>query len=315
MICRRRALPGRLAVMGAAALLAAAACAGGPGCSGGEVPPPPEAPLEPEIVNEKDGSVMLLVPEGAFLMGESPDSEQCLLHKVVLDPYYIDKFEVTNRRYAEFLKDVRRTKDRSIEHPDAPKSDHEPKFWKNPAFSDPGMPVVGVTWFDAYAYAKWAGLRLPTEAEWEKAARGSKDKRAYPWGDSWDAAKLAHGVPGGGAARAGPAEAGSFPAGASPCGALDMAGNVAEWVADIFYKKYYRESPVKNPKGLSIRMIRTDMKHIPVIRGGSWTDKAAEDFTTFRRDGTEYRQKADYIGFRCARDARPGSAGPSGGEE
>ncbi len=285
----------------AVAFCAALAISGCPGGKPAEVKPP-AAELKPEIVNEKDGSVMLLIPAGKFIMGQSVDAENCLLHEIDLDAFYMDRLEVTNKRYARFLDDFKKTKDRSIEHPDAPKSSHVPAFWKDAAFSDPDLPVVGISWYDAYAYAKWAGLRLPTEAEWEKAARGSADKRAFPWGDAWNPKNLNHGVAEEPDGFAGLAKAGSFPSGASPYGMLDMTGNAAEWVSDIFYKKYYKDSPVKNPKGPSLGLIRKDYTHMPVVRGGSWIDKDLEDLKVFKRSAEDYKQKVNYIGFRCARN-------------
>lgn len=128
---------------------------------------------------------MVYVPGGYFLMGRTdakPGQNDFPMHIVFLDPFLIDRYEVRNRDYDKFVRYVRRTSDTSVEHPDAPPvKDHTSESSKNPALNGPNQPVVGVDWFDAYAYAKWARKRLPTEAEWEKAARGIA--RRYPWGN------------------------------------------------------------------------------------------------------------------------------------
>ncbi|MSS70723.1 MAG: formylglycine-generating enzyme family protein [Candidatus Latescibacteria bacterium] len=169
-------------------------------------------------------------------------------HTVSLDAFAIDRTEVTNAAYALFWK-----ADGGPESPHTP-GNFEGRGavrWPEAARERPDHPVVGVTWFDAAAYCRWAGKRLPTEAEWEKAARGT-DGRVWPWGNAFG---------GGDSARANvyngddgyvqsTAPVGRFPSGASPCGALDMAGNVWEWVADWYGSDAYGRSPRKNPKGV-----------------------------------------------------------------
>ncbi len=129
---------------------------------------------------------MVYIPGGYFSMGNIAGSYNAInfpVHLVQLDPFLIDQYEVSNTEYRKFVEYMQKTGDNKVEHPDAaPLKDHTPACWKYPELSADNQPVTGVDWFDAYAYAKWAGKRLPTEAEWEKAARGL-DLRPYPWGD------------------------------------------------------------------------------------------------------------------------------------
>ncbi|MCS6861887.1 MAG: SUMF1/EgtB/PvdO family nonheme iron enzyme [Abditibacteriales bacterium] len=232
---------------------------------------------------------MVLIPAGEFIMGKDDgEDDEKPAHKVYLDAYWIDKYEVTNEQYAKFLDHITRTKDHSKCHPNEPRGkNHTPKFWKDSQLNQPKQPVVGVDWFDAYAYAHWAGKRLPTEAEWEKAARGT-DERDYPWGNDW-IDELAN-VDGDA-----PREVGSFPDGASPYGVMDMAGNVWEWCADWY--DFYRKEAQRNPQGppASPRGMR-------VLRGGSWHDDMDACRAPYRMGATLLLREA-YIGFRCAKKA------------
>ncbi|MDO8587174.1 MAG: formylglycine-generating enzyme family protein [Armatimonadota bacterium] len=192
-------------------------------------------------INPKDGSVMITIPAGKFIMGSNHEPDEKPVHTVYLDTYQIGKCEVTIAQYRKFCKAT------GYEMPDAPSWG-----WKH------GHPIVNVTWNDAAAYCKWAGGRLPTEAEWEKAAAGT-DGRTYPWGDAWDNNKCANVY----LNLTSTQPVGSYPAGASAYGCMDMAGNVWEWCADVYAKDYYKASPSRNPRGPSRGGYR-------VMRGGSW---------------------------------------------
>lgn len=178
----------------------------------------------------KGGVELVSIPAGEFQMGEGEDGYMGPVHKVSLKAFYLGKYEVTNAQYKEFC--------------DATKK----KYPKNPVWDanyflkKPDYPVINVSWHDADAFAKWAGGRLPTEAEWEYAARGGSTTKYY-WGDEWspDYVNDGHGK----WKNASPV--GSFPP--NPFGLYDMIGNVWEWVSDWYSEEYFKESPVDNPKG------------------------------------------------------------------
>ena len=195
-----------------------------------------------------DGTAMVYVPAGEFLMGstdEDPDAvddDERPQHTVYLDAFWIDRTEVTNAQYRQC---VERGPCR------------EPRYPDDETSNAPDQPVQWVSWHDAQAYAEWVGGRLPAEAEWEKAARGT-DGRIYPWGDSPPDYRKAVSLSDGRHAL----PVGSCPAGASPYGALDMAGNLREWVTDWYDEDYYGISPMRNPQGPASGEKR-------VLRGGS----------------------------------------------
>jgi formylglycine-generating enzyme required for sulfatase activity len=257
---------------------------------------PPPAPQAPEAsipnppitaVNPKDGAVMIFIPAGKFLMGSTPvQVQQAELalpagdftdeeppRQVYLDGYWIYKNDVTVARYRKFCKAT------NHDMPAAPGWG-----WKD------DQPIVNVTWDDAKAYCDWAGVALPTEAQWEKAARGT-DGRIYPWGNTWDAAKAWCSVA---TPRTSTAPVGSIPAGASPYGCLDMSGNVCQWCADWYVATYYATAPGQNPTGPASGGYR-------VVRGGSWGSNSIPFFTGANRYGffSPY-YCCDYIGIRAA---------------
>jgi formylglycine-generating enzyme required for sulfatase activity len=248
--------------------------------------PKPALPpaLEKAIVG-RDGAPMVLVPAGEFLMG-SPAEEDAPSHRVYLDAFYIDRHEVTNTRYLKF---VEATRHRAPQHVVDPQYD----LWVGTTFLQgvADLPVVNVDWSDADAYCRWAGKRLPTEAEWEKAARGT-DGRQYPWGNEAPSfARLNFSRHWQGAHTLQPV--GNYEAGNSPYGAQDMAGNVWEWVGDWYDTGSYEAGPERNPQGPPSGSSK-------VLRGGSWTNSADTVRATHRREEEPDARNSD-SGFRCAR--------------
>jgi len=228
-------------------------------------------------VTGSDGAISLLVPGGSFVMGDDDASPRREIH---LDTFYIDRYEVTVGRYATFLAATG-----SVQPPEAwDQLDRE---------TQKELPVVGVDWKDANAYCSWAGRRLPTDAEWEKAARGT-DERRYPWGNLSPTIELTNYENASPSGYAGGLTAvGTYPQGRSPYGAHDMSGNAAEWVADWFTESF-PASEVRNPKGPATGTER-------VVRGGGRMDSADRILATKRyRDNPAMRN--EQIGFRCARD-------------
>jgi len=222
--------------------------------------------------SEKDGMVQRYVPEGEFLMGAgNGGADEQPVHRIYLEAFWIDQTEVTNRMYAQC---VATGKCVPTDCSDLP------------AFSDEQQPVVCVKWDQASAYCEWAGRRLPTEAEWEKAARGT-DGRTYPWGEELDPQKANYGNNVGTTTRGG-----AYPAGASPYGALDMAGNMWEWVTDWYSGTYYAVSPEHNPTGAASGDTR-------VMRGGSWGEIGFGIRTT-ARGRLDPAHGDHHDGFRCA---------------
>jgi formylglycine-generating enzyme required for sulfatase activity len=219
-------------------------------------------------------AAMITIPAGEFTMGSDVEDERPP-HLVFVDAFEMDKLEVTNQEFERFVQETGYVTD-------AEKAGDT--SWRYYAKDKPQHPVVKVSWNDAVAYCGWAGKRLPTEAEWEKAARGT-DARSYPWGNQWDAAKANAKEAG----IRGTTAVGGFPAGASPYGVMDMAGNVAEWTTDWF--KAYPGGDFYSPYfGEKYR----------VIRGGAWFSDQNLVRTTERScSGVELAN--DDVGFRCAR--------------
>lgn len=247
--------------------------------------------------DEKENK-MILVSAGTFTMGSAiRAADEKPAHKVFLDAFYISKYEVTNAEYYRFWLSLQdsNTGVEAVEYKHTPENfTHLAHIgnWPERATKFPNHPVVGVSWHDAKAYAEWKGMRLPTEAEWEKAARGYSD-RIWPWGNSMNPNANTSEQNDGYVDSIAPV--GSFPNGKSFFGAMDMAGNVWEWTADWYSDVYYTHSPNKNPMGPTVGSWR-------VLRGGSWIDKLSRCSTTFRFY-LYPSLKTSFVGFRVAKSA------------
>jgi formylglycine-generating enzyme required for sulfatase activity len=228
---------------------------------------------------------MAQIPAGEFTMGRTkltPDDKTGMRpvvllddrppHKLKMSAFEIDKTEVTHGAYAKFLAATGRP---------------APYHWsKRPADN---VPIYNVDWSDADAYCRWAGKRLPTEAEWERAARGGMEGASYPWGDEKPTDKLAHFDVQTGAGPVAQYKPNAF-------GLYDMAGSVSEWTADWFDRDYYSNSPAANPPGPPMGKYG----EYKVVRGGAWADSAPR-ITVFFRNWVRPNQKTPNLGFRCAR--------------
>jgi formylglycine-generating enzyme required for sulfatase activity len=286
------------------------------------------SPIEDQEQNveQPDLKNMVLIPAGEFLMG-SPEGDGAFdeypQRKVYLDTYYIDKYEVTNAQFKEFVEatgyvtdaernnrgevwnpkewsDLRlrtfsnvswRCPNALLDNEQSPNRPH-PDAWENYNIIDKmDYPVVQVSWNDAQAYVKWVGKRLPTEAEWEKAARGT-DGRRWPWGNVFNLdiegvtvhANIASDylLP-----------VDSFPTGVSPYGVYNLTGNVEEWTADWYAADYYAYGPKNNPKGPDNGIAR-------VLRGGSWRHQKGYQVLSANRSYKVPDYSSNFVGFRCA---------------
>lgn len=234
----------------------------------------------------------ILIPAGTFQMGcdatnpaETCNPSEQPLHSVTLNAFFIDKYEVTNARYKACV-DAGRCK-----LPENLNSATHAPYYGVPAFAD--YPVIRVTWTEARDFCERQGKRLPTEAEWERVARGNTDTRVYPWANATpDCLKLNYAGPAG-ACVGDTARIGSYPAGASPDGAMDMAGNVWEWVNDWHQVDYYTVSPASNPQGPATGTERA-------VRGGSFLYPNGFVRTAYRDHDLPFIADND-TGFRCAR--------------
>jgi len=227
---------------------------------------------------QQPDSSMVLIPAGDFIMGKNTNNPTDWQpeHKVSIAAFYMDKYEVTNKQYYEFCLKTKNPL---------------PEFWGSSQFKCsldyPDYPVVGVTSTDALNYAKWAGKRLPTEAEWEYAARGGLQNRSYPWGDQIDSTKANYGKKYKTTLKVGTFKPNDY-------GLYDMAGNVWEWTSDYYGADYYSGSPDSNPKGPIKGRFR-------VIRGGSWHSGAMCQQIYFR-NGLPTSWVDFAVGFRCVKD-------------
>ena len=251
-----------------------------PAVRAGTAPKPAGTPHLSGTIIGKDGAPMVLVPAGEFLMGsdEGDDDEQPV-HRVYLDSFYLDTFEVTNGRFAKFVAAI------GSEPPWGFADRETPVLYAD-------HPVRWVNWMEATGYCLWAGKRLPTEAEWEKAARGT-DGRLYPWGNGPPTPLQAVFGLKEGAETVAPI--GDRDKGISPYGIHDLAGNLYEWVADWYDDAFYTTQPAVNPRGPAAGTAKGQ-------RGGSYINSPYRLRTTFRTKG-DPTEHDPHVGFRCAQDA------------
>jgi formylglycine-generating enzyme required for sulfatase activity len=245
------------------------------------------------FVSPLDGTTMFYIPAGEFEMGSNVDEavyDEKPIHTVYLDAFWIDQTEVTNAMYAKCVGAGR------CEPPSSSRSYSRDSYYGIPEFDD--YPVIYVSWHDAQAYCAWAGKRLPTEAEWDKAAswdEKNRQKFIYPWGNSIDCS-LANYWGREEGCIGDTIEVGSYQDGQSPYGVLDMTGNVIEWVADWYDEEYYAISPPSNPLG-------PDDGEFRVVRGGSWANPGAMVRVSYRFIPLYPIGSYDSLGFRCALNA------------
>lgn len=237
-----------------------------------------------------EGRDMVQIPEGPFTMGSQDGGpDEAPEHQVFLKGFFIDLKEVTQAEYMRFAKMTKRPMPRIEVFEDDQSKLLQPEF-----------AAMSVSWEDAVAYCKWAGKRLPTEAEWERAGRG-EGKRKYSWGDEF--VLNAANVDGSEDGYKYLAPPGSFEKGRSPYGLYDMTGNVAEWVADSYDEHYYKNSPYRDPKGPE----NADLK---VVRGGSWRE-TEHNARLSKRFAAKYWRTDITIGFRCAADLEQEGGSPT----
>ena len=254
----------------------------------------------PQTFTGRDGAEMVLIPAGEFQMGSVAGyNYEIPVHTVYVDAFYMDKHEVTNVQYKRFIDANPEWRKDSIAD-----RFHDGDYLKGWSGNDypngrADHPVVYVSWYAAMAYAKWAGKRLPTEAEWEKAARGGLVGKKYPWGDTIDGRKANYD-------NSNTTPVGSY--GANGYGLYDMSGNVWEWCLDEWHGDFYRVSSGRNPvAGGSITDIKnnyTNVKSSRVLRGGSWFNTARDVRVATRSYNTPRYADPSY-GFRCARAVSP----------
>ena len=264
-----------------------------PNASSTKTRTPGPTPLPTEITDSKDVQ-MMLVPADEFTMGSNTGSDdESPAHTVYLDAYYIDKYEVTNAYYIAYNATCVGAGECRWPYPG---SSTRSSYIGRPQYDN--YPVIYVSWFEAKAYCEWRGARLPTEAEWEKAARGV-DGRTYPWGEEIDCslANYAH-CTGSNLTGGDTMAVGSYIDGISPYGLYDMGGNVWEWVEDWYSRTYYQNSPDANPPG-------PDSGDYRVLRGGAWNIGGDSSVASSHRYFYGPSAKYDNIGFRCAKDTNP----------
>ncbi len=253
------------------------------------------------VRHRADGAEMRLIPAGPFVRGrDDGEMDEGPAREVWLDGFYIDVFPVSNQRYRQFLAFIQHSNDHDRCYPAEHLSsvtrelNHSPRLWARGVrgfnedrlkrFGSDEQPVVTVTWYDAYAYSAWAGKLLPSEAQWEKAARGV-DGRLFPWGDDWDPARLNSGLLIGGTTAVD-----AYPHGCSSFGIYDLLGNVWEWCLDRYDRRGYVNGGYRNPTGPPDGLDR-------VVRGGAWN--YINDYATATtRHSFGPSEAYEFVGFR-----------------
>jgi sulfatase modifying factor 1 len=236
-----------------------------------------------------EGREMVEIPEGPFIMGSKDgDPDEVPERQVYLKAFFIDRKEVSQEEYARFAKMTKRPLPKIEVFEDDQSKLLQPEF-----------AAMSMSWDEAVAYCKWAGKRLPTEAEWEKAGRG-EGKRKYAWGDTFMNGRANANVDGSEDGYRYLAPPGSFETGLSPYGIYDMTGNVAEWVADSYDEHYYQKAPYRDPKG-------PETGDLKVVRGGSWRETEHNTRLSKRFAAKHWRTDIT-IGFRCASDVEVGDS-------
>jgi formylglycine-generating enzyme required for sulfatase activity len=234
----------------------------------------------------------IMIPAGTFFRGCDPahnagygcPADELPLRSIYMDAFYIDTTLKTNAQYAACVTDGACTLPSDLSSKD------RPYYYENPAYAN--YPVIYIDWYQADAYCQWAGGQLPSEAQWEKAARGSSDTRAYPWGDAFPICALANAYLGGSACIADTTEVGSYaPAANSPYGVQDLAGNVYEWLNDWYWGGYYHVAPDSNPTGPLTGSLK-------VRRSGAY-GSTASFLRVAARIPVNPDGKQSYLGFRC----------------
>ena len=230
-------------------------------------------------ISEKDGMTLVFIPAGQFNMGsDDGNNDERPVHPVYLNSYWMDQTEVANKMYALCVDAG------ACDPPTSVRSSTNSVYYGNPKFND--YPVMNVSWHQAQAYCDWAGRRLPTEAEWEKAARG-QDGRTYPWGEGSSCEQANYNI----SCIGDTTKVGSYLSGQSPYGIFDLAGNVWEWIMDWYDSDHYANSITRNPQGPAIGQSR-------VFRGGSWNDDNDYLRSALRGRGTP-SYSSNMLGFRC----------------
>ena len=286
-------------------------------------PPPPTTPREPTRVTPKQEtpiiptpepkpitpsvpSDMILIPAGEFQMGSNENTDEKPVHTVYIEAFYIDTYEVTNAQYKVFVDANPQWRKNQI--PSAYHNGNYLKHWNGNNYpkGKGNHPVTYVSWYGAMAYAQWAGKRLPTEAEWEKAARGGKSGLQYPWGNTISNGQANYGNHVGGTTPVGNYAANAY-------GLSDMAGNVLEWCLDAYYGDFYSSSPRRNPlAGVNTienaDLIISDFTNVTttrVARGGAWYNTEVQNIRVAYRNRVSPTLTNIALGFRCVKAITP----------